>query len=140
MNGQNNTTLIQNIYAAFGRGDIPFILDRLAPDVVWRLDGPAIIPYAGTMVGPSQVARFFDALATTQDEHNLIIDGYVAQGDKVVALGRYTALVKATGKRLSYELAHAWTVRDGKVAHLIHFADTAHIADAYESAAAAARH
>lgn len=27
---------VQAIYAAFQRGDIPFILDQLAPDVFWR--------------------------------------------------------------------------------------------------------
>jgi uncharacterized protein len=32
---QENVQLVQEIYAAFGRGDIPAALDALAHDVEW---------------------------------------------------------------------------------------------------------
>ena len=34
----DNIRTVADIYAAFGRGDIPAILDRLAPDVVFDPD------------------------------------------------------------------------------------------------------
>ena len=35
-----NTTLVQGLYAAFGRGEIPSILTALADDVDWTVSGP----------------------------------------------------------------------------------------------------
>jgi uncharacterized protein len=139
MNEQDNTTLIQNMYAAFGRGDIQTVMGNLAPDVEWTLEGPAVIPYSGKRVGPAQVLKFFEALATTQDQPKLIIDEYIAQGDKVATVGRYSAVVKATGKRIDCAVAHIFTLREGKLVKLLDFGDTAHMADAYVSAAAASR-
>jgi len=134
----DNTALIQKIYAAFGRGEIQTILDRLTPDVQWVLDGPAAIPYSGARTGVDQVAGFFEALATTQENHTLTIDEYIAQGDNVVTVGRYAADVKSTGKRIDCAVAHVFTIRDGKIARFLDFVDTAQMADAYVGAAAAA--
>lgn len=135
---EQNTALVQKMYAAFGRGDVQTILASLAPDVVWTLEGPSTIPYAGRKVGPDQVRTFFDSLSTTQDHHNLTVEGYVAQGDKVVAYGRYAARVKSTGKSMDGGFAHVFTIRDGRVTGFLDYADTAQMADAYSSSASAA--
>ena len=100
MNEKGNTALIQNVYAAFARGDVQTILDHLTPDVEWILDAPAVIPFAGRRNGPSQVLKFFEALATTQANQKLTTEEFIAQGDKVATIGRYSAVVKATGKRI----------------------------------------
>ncbi len=138
MSEQTNIALIQNIYAAFGRGDIQAILDQLTPDVDWTLEGPHIIPYAGHFQRLDGVKRFFDALGSTQKDQRLSIEEYIAQGDKVATFGRYSAAVKATGKTMDAPLAHLFTVRDGKVSKWICVAETASTADAYRGAAAAA--
>lgn len=139
MKEQDNTSLVQKVYAAFGKGDLQTILDHLAPGVEWALDGPAVIPYSGRRIGPDQVRQFFEALGTTQDNHRLIIDDTIAQGDKVATIGRYSATVKATGKRIDCAVAHIFTIQDGKITKFVDFADTAHMADAYVSASAASR-
>ena len=36
---QADVTLIQSLYAAFGRGDIATIIAAVAPDIEWRLNG-----------------------------------------------------------------------------------------------------
>jgi len=138
MNEQNNTKLIQQMYAAFGRGDVQTILDHLAPDVEWTMEGPAVIPYAGRKVGISQVAGFFEALRTTQQNQKLTIDEYIAQGDRVVTVGRYSALVMATGKQVDCAVAHVFSVRDGRITRFLDFGDTAQMAEAYISQTAAA--
>jgi len=139
MNEQNNKALVEKMYAAFGRGDVRTILDHLTPNVEWTLEGPSVIPFAGKRVGPAQVQKFFEALATTQDNQKLTIDDYIAQDDKVATTGRYSAVVKATGKRIDCAVVHVFTIRDGKITKFLDFADTAHMADAYVSAAAASR-
>src|SRR5438132_11175861 len=99
MSEQNSTALVKDCYDAFARGDIQGILDHLAPNVEWVTEGPSTIPYAGEYVGIDNVRGFFQALATTQENPKLVTDDYIAQGDKVATSGRYSATVKATGKR-----------------------------------------
>jgi ketosteroid isomerase-like protein len=138
MNEQQNVALIQKLYAAFERGDVPTILDNLADDVEWTLQAPAIIPYAGTRTGPSQVLGFFQALADTQSDIKLTTETFVAQGDQVATLGRYRATVKATGKKFDSPVGHFFTIRNGKVARFVDLGDTAAMADAYRAKSAAA--
>lgn len=139
MNEQQNTALIQKLYDAFGRGDIETILNNLTDDVRWGLEGPAIIPFAGRRTGKSQVRGFFDALATTQRDVKLTIEHFVAQGNMVASIGRYSGTVTTTGKKFDDALAHFFEFRDGKVARFVDFTDTASVADSYTHASAATR-
>ena len=63
MSEQENAKLVQDLYAAFGRGDIPTILKALSSDVQWFNSGSSGIPYAGKRQGVDQVAQFFQALS-----------------------------------------------------------------------------
>jgi ketosteroid isomerase-like protein len=139
MNEQANTKLVQDMYAAFGRGDIQTILDHLASDVEWVLDGPSTIPFAGKRKGPVQVRGFFEALGGTQQDQKLTITDYIAQGDNVATVGRYSAKVKETGRQMDSAVAHIFTIRDGKVTRFLDFGDTAHMAEAYKPKTATAR-
>ena len=140
MSEQQNTALIKELYAAFGRGDIAAILSRLTDDVEWTTEGPPVIPYTGKMVGPAQVQKFFSSLASTQENMKLTTDSFIAQGDQVATTGRYSGIVKATGKRFDCAIAHIHTIRDGKVSRFLDFLDTAQMADAYTATSASAAH
>ena len=59
---QNNMRTIEEIYAAFGRGDIQFLLNKLAEDVDWWHPRPADIPWGGNRAGRASVAQFFAAI------------------------------------------------------------------------------
>ena len=139
MSEQQNVALVQSVYDAFKRGDLPFILARLKEDVDWTLEGPSIIPYAGKRKGIAQVQEFFEALANTQTNMKLTMGPLMAQGDQVSGLGRYSATVTATGKSFDSPAGHFFTVRDGKISAFVDLVDTAAMADAYRAAAAAAR-
>ena len=138
MNETQNTALIKSLYDAFGRGDVPFILDQVTSDTVWNTEGPAIIPYTGTRRGPNQVLGFFEALGGTLNDMKLSTDHYIAQGDAVTTVGRFAGTVKATGKSFDAPVAHYFQIRDGKVAVFIDIIETASIAEAYQASAAAA--
>jgi uncharacterized protein len=134
MNEQQNTALVRKVYDAFERGDIKTILDNLTGDVEWIQEGPTVIPYAGRKTGPTQVRQFFDALGGTQEKMKLTIDHFIAQGDEVATLGRYTATVKATGKQFDSRVGHFFTIRDGKLSRWIGLGDMTDVAAAYSSA------
>jgi ketosteroid isomerase-like protein len=132
------TQTVKDLYAAFGRGDIAAILAMLADDVVWELEGPAILPFAGIRRGKTEAASFFEGLAAGQSGQKLTITDYVASGDTVMTLGRYSAKVDATGKTYDSPVAHYWKFRDGKVIRQVGLANTAAAAEAFQPASAAA--
>ena len=51
MTDQDNLQLVQELYAAFGRGDVPAILEQLTDDVVWYDPCPPEVPHAGRYGG-----------------------------------------------------------------------------------------
>ena len=67
-----------------------------------------------------------------------IADRFIAQGDNVISLGRYTATVRSTGAKIDTPLVHIFTVRNGKVTSWIGFSDSAVVAAAHTGTAASA--
>lgn len=49
---------------------------------------------------------------------------FVAQGDRVLAVGDSTGRIKATDQKFKDEFVFALTVRDGKVVHIQEYIDT----------------
>jgi uncharacterized protein len=123
--------LIQEVYAAYAQGNSQFILDHVTDDVDWINEGPDSIPYAGTFKGRKDVQRFFESIGTSVDNGRVTAEDWIAQGDKVVSTGRFTATVKKSGRRIDVPIAHVFTVRNGKIARWVGYADTARVAEAY---------
>lgn len=93
-------------------------------------DGPSF-PLAGTYRTPEGVTSgVMERLALEWDEWIAHDDTYVADGENVVVLARYTAANKATGKRLAVRVAHHFVVRGGRIVRFEQFVDTALVRDA----------
>jgi uncharacterized protein len=125
MNEQQNLDLVRQGYEAFGRGDINALLELLAEDIEWTSPGPPELPTAGARRGRQQVAEFFQAVDQVFEIQRFEPKSFIAQGDLVVVLGSDTASVRATGKVLTDEWAHVFTIRDGKIAAMREYLDTA---------------
>lgn len=138
MTEQDNVNLIQKIYAAFGAADLQTILNNVNQDAEWVNHGPATIPYGGNFTG--RVAAFFQAIGESTTGGKVNAERFIAHGDTVVAIGRYTATVKSTGSKIDTPLAHIFSVRDGKVSSWVGFSDSAAVAAAHTGATAAAHH
>jgi ketosteroid isomerase-like protein len=133
MSERTNADVVQQGYEAFGRGDIPALLDLLTDDVEWTLQGPSVIPFAGTRYGREGVAEFFSALDETLEFEQFEPREFVAQGDTVVVVvvGIERSLSKATGRTIEQEWAHVNTLKDGKIAKFRAFGDTAAYVEAF---------
>jgi hypothetical protein len=132
MGKHKNTVLVQAIYGAFLRGDIPAILDKQSDKVEWVINEPnAAVSNFGTFKGKDGVMKFFTQF--DQDEEMKKFDPYeyIGQYDKVVALVRIESVVKKTGKPLKQDVVMVWTIKDGKVTHLRVHDDTAAAVAAY---------
>jgi hypothetical protein len=121
-----NTQVVQDAYAAFGRGDIQGVLATLHDDVVWQgvIGASAQVPMAGERRGKREVAEFFNRVGLHVKFNRFEPREFVAQGDKVVALGHYAATV-STGKTFDSDFVMAFTLKDGKVARFQEFLDVA---------------
>jgi ketosteroid isomerase-like protein len=104
---------VREAYDAFGRGDIPAILEMLADDVSWNAPEP--LPHAMRTTGRDGVAQFFTRLSELWSDLGLDVDTIVDDGSGR-GIGVGTARGKLRGKPASYGYVHVFTVRDGKVA------------------------
>jgi ketosteroid isomerase-like protein len=133
---EQNRAIVQQGYAAFGRGDIPALLELLSEDVEWETPGTSEFPLAGKRRGHQQVVEFFQTLNATFEIQRFVPETFVAEGDRVIVQGRETALIRATGKVIEVPWAHAFTLRNGKIVALQEYVDTAAIVAELRSAQA----
>ena len=118
-------TIVQGIYAAFGQGDIPAILNVLADNVEFHEPPGGEPPFTGIYHGRDGAGTFFQEMIGTVDVLMLEPQEFVAQGDTVVVLGHYRFRPKATGIPYDTDWAMVWSFRDGKIVKFqIHY-DTA---------------
>ena len=120
---------VRAIYDSFARGDVPAVLGSLDPGIVWyEAEGIAYAdgnPYRGPQ---SVLEGVFMRLGRDWSDFRLSIGQVVDGGDVVVALGRYSATNKTTGKPLDAQFVHVWTFRDGKIVGFQQYTDTAQFA------------
>lgn len=116
MQQQSTVEIVQNIYDSFRRGAIPDVLGYIDPNSELTFEGPSAVPWAGTYQGRDGWGTFFERVGTNLDILGMTMEIFAAEKDNVVAVGRYQARVKATGKTLDSPLVHLWTIRNGLVA------------------------
>jgi len=126
-----NTETVREIYAAFGRGDIPAILDALADDVRWEHwpDGSGAqrhgVPWLAERTGRDDVAGFFASLAAL-DIHAFEPVELLTGERTVAAVIHIDMTVRATGERIRDREVHLWSFGDdGRVTEFGHVVDTA---------------
>jgi uncharacterized protein len=135
--GQNSKT-VEAFYAAMGRGDMPFIIGTLDPQIVWT-EGETFVyadksPYIGV---DSVLTGLFARLGGEWDGFSAVPHEIVDGGETVVALGRYGGVYKATGVKVNAQFVHVFGFKDGKVATFQQFTDTAQFKDAVSHRAGA---
>ena len=138
MNEQANTEVIRSTYEAFNKGDMIAILSHIAEDAKWNNQGPLNVPYAGSYNGKAEIPRFFQAIAESTTGGQVVAEEFIAQGDRVVAIGRYRATVRGTGAQIDSPIAHVFTVRDGLIVTWDGFSDTAKVSAAHGPQSASA--
>ena len=131
----SNLATVQSIYEAFGKGDVPSILDVLADDVEWEswADNSAVkagVPWMTPRHGKAEAATFFGAVGQMEIVDLQIL--YMMEGGDRVAVELILEArlpVWGGGHHRDEEML-LWTFNaDGKVSRLRHYTDTArHIA------------
>lgn len=130
MGTNGNLQAVQEMYEAFGRGDVNAIVDRLADDVDWGVEPDSkIAPWHGRR-SKAEVPAFFQAIADTHDVTEFTPLAFATNDTDVMVVIRYGFKMRATGKAGSMDLHHWWRFRDGKVILVRGTEDTALVAEA----------
>ena len=132
MNEKENTKIVQDMYAAYTRGDVPGILSHMDNSITFTVPGTQANPLAGTRRGLAAMKQFYADLASIVDLNVFEPREYIAQGNKVVVLVHYAGTFRSTGRRMEADSAMVWTLENGKVVRFQEYTDT-------EAAANAAR-
>lgn len=132
----NNLQTIQNLYEAFGKGDVPFIINCLADDVQWEqwagnTAQDAGVPWMKARQGKEAVIGFFETLGQLVIKDFQVLS-IMSNDNQVAAEFVIEAEIPATGGHYRDEEIHLWTFNEaGKITRLRHYLDTAkHIAAA----------
>lgn len=137
MSDKDNVQVVKDAYAAFGKKDIPGILDTLSEDVEWNIPGPPdTIPFAGRKRGRDEVRNFFTKLSEYEETTHFEPREFVVKGERVVVLGNYKARVRSTKREYDLDWVHVFAVREGKIKSFDEYLDTAALTDAYSAASA----
>ncbi|HLJ55355.1 MAG TPA: nuclear transport factor 2 family protein [Chthonomonadaceae bacterium] len=115
MSEQANVQVIKDIYAAFKRGDVQGILDRLTDDVEWILHLDPVVPWSGDYSGKARIPKFFENIAKSVQVLSFEPVEYLAQGDVVVSIGTFGCRANATGKSTQTRWVFIWRLKNGLV-------------------------
>lgn len=123
----DNVSLLKNLYAAFGRGDIPSVLAAMSADIEWhQAENNPYMPSGEAWVGPDSVLKnLFMRLGTEWDDFAVHPRSFHDAGGSVIVEARYSGTYKSTGKSTDVQVCHVWDVKDGKVTRFQQYVDTA---------------
>jgi ketosteroid isomerase-like protein len=124
-----NTEIVKQAYSSFATGNVPAVLALFDPGIVWNeCKGMPFVKGDGTFIGPDAVVtNVFMNLPVFFDGFNIAVNEIFGTGDKVVMVGYYQGINKATGNPFKANATHVWTVRNGKLVRFFQAVDTAAI-------------
>jgi ketosteroid isomerase-like protein len=121
------TALVQKLYAAFQRGDLPTLLEHMTDDIEWGIEvlAPTGVPWHGVGTGKPFAAAFFQALAKESDFTRFEPSDFLEGETSVSCLVAYEATMKRNGRKLLQHVIHHFTFRGDRVARWRGWEDTA---------------
>ncbi len=108
-----NVTLARQGYEAFSRGDMAWMDDHMADDVIWHVGGNS--KWAGSYQGKANVLEFFGRQAQAIGQPPTVdIHDVVGNDDHVITIGTASA-TGPDGSSAEWKYAQIFHFRDGKL-------------------------
>lgn len=126
----NNLTVIDNLYKAFAVGDIPTVLADMDAKIEWNEAESNKLADGNPYIGPDAIVNGVFARVGANHEYFKLkdIELHEMSDNKVLATLRYDGKFK-NGKAYDAQVAHLWTLKDGKIVAFQQFVDTKKLAD-----------
>ena len=132
MSTANNKSIAREAFEAMGRSDIRPLYELMSEDFAWQIEGRT--RFSRRFEGKAAVKRdlldpLFEAFASP---YHFTIDEMIAEGDRVVVLGRGAVKTK-WGK--DYENSYCFVLRlaEGRLTELREYLDTALVEQVFGS-------
>ncbi|MFO7719612.1 MAG: ester cyclase [Gillisia sp.] len=127
-----NLSIVDNLYKAFAAGDIPSVLGAMDEKIVWNEAEGNAYADGNPYIGPDAVLNGVFARVVEDHEYFTLNDITLHEmsDNKVLATLRYDGKVKETGKTYNAQVAHLWTLKDGKIIGFQQYVDTKKLYDA----------
>lgn len=112
---QDNVRIVQGVYEAGMRGDLPTMLEHVAPDfVAYESDA---LPFGGVYRGPEGLMQLLQRVSGLF-HMNIHVDEFVDSGDRVIAFIRGQFVPRDGGAPIPVDIAECWTLRHHKLVEL----------------------
>lgn len=127
----NNVNVINSIYEAFSKGDIEGVVSNFDPNIIWNEAEGNAYADGNPYVGPDAVVSgVFARVGSEWDNFRLVnLELHDMSNNQVLATLRYNGAYKATGKSIDAQVAHLWTLSNGKATGFQQYVDTKQLAD-----------
>jgi uncharacterized protein len=125
VNPQTHVEIVQQLYGAFGRRDMPAVLEMLSPEVEWGEPSNPYNPAGGVRRGHEGFLEW--ATIGRQAEDILVLEPrkMLVDEDSVAVVGYMECRVIPTGKTYESDFVHLVTFDPGgKVIKFLEFFDT----------------
>jgi uncharacterized protein len=128
---QSGIDVVQELYRVALADQEEAIAQLVTPDMVWEI--LESFPHGGIYTGsPAIFGQFLPKLRADFRDWQAQPDEFVDAGDTIVALGHYSGTLQTNGVHIIAPFCHIWTLKNGKIARLRQFADTAKFAQAMQ--------
>jgi len=124
---------VQELYAAFGKGDVAGVLGMLSPDVEWREPENPFNPAAGTRRGHAGFLEWLRIGHESEDILALEPRQFLTDDTSVAVVGFSRCRARSTGRTYESDFVHVVTFRDGKITRFQEFFDTYAAGEAFRS-------
>ena len=130
----NNMAVVDGLYKAFGSGDIPAALGAMDSQIEWNEAEGNSLAVGNPYIGPDAVLNGVFAKLGAEHEYFKLadIELHEMSNNQILATLRYDAKVKKTGKAYNAQVAHLWSLKDGKITAFQQYVDTKKLAEAEE--------
>ncbi len=114
------------------KGDIPAVIAVLDAKVEWNEAEGNALADGNPYIDPDAVLNgVFVRLGARYESFSLKnIELHEMSNNQVLATSRYNGKVKVTGKDIDAQVAHLWTLNDGKVTAFQQYVDTKQLVEA----------
>ena len=127
----NTVADVETLYTRLGERDYEAVMSYLADDIVWIVADNSPLSDCGPYGGTDEVrSGVFERLTAGFDK--LVFDAdeifKCNGGERIVALGYYYFRFHGQAEERKAQVAHVWTIRDGRAVKFQQYLDTLQVA------------
>ena len=121
---------IEKLYASLGERDYEAVMSHLGNDIVWIVADNSPFADRSPYRGIADVrSGIFDRLTAGFDKLVVAVDEiFESEGGRVVVLGYYHGRFRGRAEEFKAQVAHIWTIREGRAVKFQQYLDTLRIA------------